>query len=72
MFYTIVEQFILTTQDVPVWDYLGVRQDTWSRIKKTDKLSLDNFKKLCIAADYHITDNKEELAKRMVEVFPWH
>ena len=72
MFYSIVEDYILATQDMCVWDYLGIRQDSWCRIKKNGKLTLEQYKKLSLACDYRICDDQEELAQRMVEVYPWN
>jgi hypothetical protein len=71
VFYEITEAFVKKTQGVPVWEYLGIRQDTWCKIKKTDKLSLDHYRSISylVITDYHICDNQEELAKRMVEVY---
>ena len=72
MFYSIVEDYILATQDMTVWDFLGINRCHWSRLKKNGKLTLEQYKKLSYAADYHICDDQEELAKRMVEVYSWN
>lgn len=71
MFYSIAEEYIMKTKNMKIWDYLNMRQDHWSRIKKDNKLTLSHYKKLSEACSYHICDDHEELSKRMVETFPW-
>jgi hypothetical protein len=71
MFYSILEDFVMAKADMSVWDFLGINRCHWSRIKKTNKLTLEQYKKICFLIDYRICVNHKELAMRMVEVFPW-
>jgi hypothetical protein len=71
MFYDIAEKFVETKTEMKIWVYLGINRCYWARIKKFNKLKLEYYKKICILADYKITDNQKELSLRLVEVFPW-
>lgn len=69
MFYSIAEMYILKTKNINIWEYLNIRHDYWCKIKKNNKITLEQYKKLSESCDYHICDNQEELAKRMIEIY---
>jgi hypothetical protein len=69
MFYKIFEEYCSIIMDCEAWHFLDITQQSWCRIKRTNSLNLNQYKKICSMMGYHITDDHEELSKLLVEKY---
>ena len=67
MFYEILQKYIEDKKGMKIWAFLDIDRTYWSKLKKSNNMKLEYYKKVCDFCGTPITDDHKKLSKIMIE-----